>query len=39
MMIYYNGSYYYHSNGWNKKDSAFVVDQGGFDIEQLPQVC
>ncbi|WP_455685022.1 type II secretion system protein [Thomasclavelia sp.] len=34
-MIYYNGSYYYHSNGWNSKDSSFVTDQGGFDVEQL----
>lgn len=34
-MIYYNGSYYYHSNGWDKKDSIFVTDQGKFDIEQL----
>lgn len=34
-MIYYNGSYYYHSNGYNKKDSDFVTDQGEFDIKQL----
>lgn len=35
-LVYYNGTYYYHCNGYNTKpDSSFVTDQGGFDVSSL----
>lgn len=34
-LIYYNGTYYSHYNEYNRPDSAFVTDQGGFDLTLL----
>lgn len=34
-MIYYNGEYYRHDNGSGKLDSAWVSDQGKFDVTTI----
>ncbi|MFA6947718.1 MAG: prepilin-type N-terminal cleavage/methylation domain-containing protein [Eubacteriales bacterium] len=34
-MVYYNGSYYCHQNGYGAYDSKFVSDQGTFDVTDL----
>lgn len=34
-LVYYEGDYYYHFNGYNRKDSAYVSDSGGFDTNLL----
>lgn len=34
-MVYYNGNYYYHTNGYYNQDSASITDGGVFDINEL----
>lgn len=34
-MIYYNGSYYYHTNGNGLQNNKFVTDQGNFNLGDL----
>lgn len=34
-MVYYNGNYYYHTNGYFNQDSASITDNGTFDVNEL----
>lgn len=34
-LIYYEGDYYFHFNGYYMKDSAYITDTGGFDTTLL----
>lgn len=34
-LLFYNGNYYYHENGYGKKDGASITDKGNFDVSVL----
>ncbi|MEA4923645.1 MAG: prepilin-type N-terminal cleavage/methylation domain-containing protein [Eubacteriaceae bacterium] len=34
-LIYYNGNYYYHDNGYGKIDSSWISDKGDFNVKNL----
>ena len=34
-LVYYNGTYYYHTNGSGAMDNTFVSDQLKFDPNEL----
>lgn len=34
-LIYYNGNYYFHTNGTGVKDASWVSDKGAFDTTLL----
>ncbi len=34
-MVYYNGNYYYHTNGFYNQDSSSITDGGIFDVKDL----